>query len=67
MKTGDAAAIQSADVFVEPTWILDILRKAAFLKNFAFKCNETLSEKTLWLTLHCVKILSKSVKVIKSY
>ena len=32
--------------------VIGILRKVAFLKNFAFKCNETLSEETLWLTLY---------------
>ena len=45
INIGDAATIRAGDVFIKRTWIMSILWKAAFLKNFAFKCNETFVRK----------------------
>ena len=45
IKTDDAAAIQIANIFFQSTWINDILQKARFLSNIAFKLCETFPKK----------------------
>jgi hypothetical protein len=62
MKIGDVTAIQSVDVFVEPSWILVILQKSIFLMDAISERSETLLNKILWLALCCVKFLSKTVE-----
>ena len=46
IKTRDAAAIQKAKIFFQSTGINDILQKARFLSNIAFKLCETFPEIT---------------------